>query len=93
MINEGTEFKIHCKTKLNILKKFLSINSTSRVKENARRGINLANIPRFETDKFSGDSTQRKSFYNSFNAAVGQSTSLTNTEKFNYLRTSSHSRV
>ena len=29
IINEGTEFEIYCKTKLNILNKFLNNNNTS----------------------------------------------------------------
>ena len=40
-------------------------------------GSNVVNFPRFEISKFSGDSIPWQSFYDSFNAAGDQSTSLT----------------
>ena len=55
ILNEGTEFEIYCKTKLNILNKLLCINNISRVTENTKRWSNLVKLPRFEISKFSGD--------------------------------------
>ena len=55
ILNEGTEFEIYSKTKLNILNKLLCINNISRVTENTKRWNNLVKLPRFEISKFSGD--------------------------------------
>ena len=43
-------------------------------------------LPKLEIPKFNGDPTKWQSFFDSFQAAVGKSTNLTDVEKFNYLR-------
>ena len=64
--------------------KFLNFNRTSRVKEKTKKGSSVVNLPKFEISKFSGDLAQ--SFYDSFDTAVCQSTSLSDIEKLNYFR-------
>ena len=77
-------FRNILQNQLNILNKFLNFNITSRVKEKTKKGSNVVNLPKFEISKFSGDSTHWQSFYDSFNTAVGQSTSVSGIEKLNY---------
>ena len=86
IINKRTKFEIYCKTRLNILNKLLNINSTYRLKENIKKGSTVVNLPKFEISKFSGGSIHWQSFHDFFNVEVGQSTSLSNIEKFNYCR-------
>ena len=74
IINEGRRFEIYCKTKLNVLYKFLG-KHTGRA--------NTVNLPKLEISKFSGDPTKWQPFFHSFQAAVGKSTNLAGVEKFN----------
>ena len=80
-LNEGTCFEISCKTKLNVLNKFLGQHTGKGHKENVTKRVNTVNLPRL-ISKFNADGTKWQSFFNSFQAAVGKSTNLTGVEKF-----------
>ena len=86
VINEGMCFEIYCKTKLNILNKFLGKHKGRGHNDNVTKRVNTVNLPKLEISKFNGDPTKWQSFFDSFQAAVGKSTNLTGVEKFNYLR-------
>ena len=86
VINEGKYFEIYCKTKLNILNKFLGKHTGRGHDDNVTKRVNTVNLPKLEISKFNGDPTKWQSFFDSFQAAVGKSTNLTGVEKFNYLR-------
>ena len=83
IINEGRLFEIYCKTKLNVLYKFLGKHTRREHDDNVTKRVNTVNLPKLEISKFSGDPTKWQSFFDSFQAAVGKSTNLTSVEKFN----------
>ena len=55
-----------------------SESSTSQVK---------IKLPKLELPKFRGDITQWQGFWDQFNTSIHENTSLSDIEKFNYLRT------
>ena len=83
IINEGRLFEIYCKTKLNVLYKFLGKHTGREHDDNVTKRVNTVNLPKLEISKFSEDPTKWQSFFDSFQAAVGKSTNLTSVEKFN----------
>ena len=83
IINEGRLFEIYCKTKLNVLYKFLGKHTGREHDDNVTKRVNTVNLPKLEISKFSRDPTKWQSFFDSFQAAVGKSTNLTSVEKFN----------
>ena len=44
-------------------------------------------LPKLELPKFTGDITQWQGFWDQFNTSIHENTSLSDVEKFNYLRT------
>ena len=85
IINEGTQFEIYCKTKLNVLNKFLEKHTERGHDDNVAKSVNTVNLQKFEISKLNGYPAKWQLFFDSFQAAVGNSTSLTGMEKFNYL--------
>ena len=49
------------------------------------KSVNTVNLQKFEISKLNGYPAKWQLFFDSFQAAVGNSTSLTGMEKFNYL--------
>ena len=86
IINEGTCFEIYCKTKPNVLNKFLGKHTGRRHDDNVTRRVSTVNLPNPEISKFNVDPKKWQSFFDSFQAAVGKLKNLTDVEKFNYLR-------
>ena len=83
IINEGRRFEIYCKTKLNVLYKFLGKHTGRGHDDNVTKRANTVNLPKLEISKFSGDPTKWQPFFHSFQAVVGKSTNLAGVEKFN----------
>ena len=86
IINKGTRFEIYCKTKLNTLNKFLGKHTGREDNDNVTKRVTTVNLPKLKISKFNGDPTKWQSFFDSFQAAVGESTNLTSVDQFNYLR-------
>ena len=78
--------EINQKARLNALQKFVNKNAATKVDNKSTRGHDNIKLPKLEISKFSGDPTTWQPFIDSFNAAVNNSRSLSNVEKFNYLR-------
>ena len=58
VINEVTCFEIYCKTKLNILNKFLRKHTSRGDNDNVIKRVNTANLPKLELSKFDRDPTK-----------------------------------
>ena len=58
IINESTCFEIYCKTKLNVLNKFLGKHKRSGHDDNVTKRVNTVNLSKLEISKFHGDSTK-----------------------------------
>ena len=62
------------------------LQTRSNVQTHSKQPIDTIKLPKLEIAKFGGDPTTWQQFYDSFTAAIHNSVSLTNVEKFNYLR-------
>lgn len=78
VINEGTQFEITAKAKLNFINKFLSnaFPSQTKVKEQSSARNETVKLSKLEISKFHDNSTARQEFTDSFNAVVHNSKSL-----------------
>lgn len=87
MSEKGMEMEIELKTKISRLKRFIKDHSmqTPKVERVSTKSSNVK-LPRLEIMKFTGEFTKWQTFYDSFEAAVEKNQSLSNIEKFNYLR-------
>ena len=86
IISDGTDYEIHCKAKLNNLDKFLKKKDTTFTPTPQPRSKENIKLPPLEIRKFDGNATKWQTFYDSFNAAIDTSTSISKVEKFNYLQ-------
>ena len=82
VINEGTQFVITAKVKLNSINK--TFPSETKVNEQGQASNETVKLPNLETSKFHGDPTSWQEFIESFTAAVQNQ--LSNVEKINYWR-------
>ena len=89
VVNEGTQFETTAKAKLNskASKTLLSkaFPSQTKVKEQSHARNEIVKLPELEISRFHGDPTAWQKFIDSFAAAVRNSKSLSNVEKFSYL--------
>ena len=88
ILTESTKFEIESKGKLNLITKFIATNTRKKetdVQTRSKQPIETIKLPKLEIEKFGGDPTTWQQFYDSF-TAIHNSVSLTNVEKFNYLR-------
>ena len=72
--------------KLNVLNKLLGKHAVRGHDDNVTKRVNSVNLSKLEISKFNGDPTKWQSFFESFQAAFGKLSNLTDVEKFNYLR-------
>ena len=89
ILTESTKFEIESKGKLNLITKFIATNTRKKetnVQTPSKQPTNIIKLPQLEIAKFGGDPTTWQQFYDSFTAAIHNLVSLTNVEKFNYLR-------
>ena len=70
IINEGRVLK-YTATKLNTLNKFLGKLTGRGHDDNATKTVNTVNLPKLEISKYNGDPTKWQSFFDSFQATVG----------------------
>ena len=71
-----------------MITKFIATNTRKKetdVQTRSKQPIETIKLPKLEIEKFGGDPTTWQQFYDSF-TAIHNSVSLTNVEKFNYLR-------
>ena len=90
-INESTEFELLLEETLIILEELTVKPDDSRSvsAESSRSDVRLraaVKLPRIEIVKFAGEFTKWQTFIDSFTAAVDSSETLSNVEKFTYLR-------
>ena len=80
--------EIELKTKISRLKRFIKEHSTQtpKVERVSTKSSSNVKLPRLEIMKLTGEFTKWQTFYDSFEAAVEKNQSLSNIEKFNYLR-------
>ena len=87
---EGMNIEIELKTNISRLRKFISEHSNKPTKGEANTlptsTKSNVKLPRLEIVKFNGEYTKWQTFYDSFQAAVDNNNTLSNVEKFNYLR-------
>ena len=72
-----------------MITKFIATNTRKKetdVQTRSKQPIDTIKLPELEIEKFGGDPTTWQQFYDSFTAAIHNSVSLTNAEKFNDLR-------
>ena len=89
ILNESTKFEIESKGKLNLITKFTTTNTRKKetdVKTRSKQPIHTIKLRKLEIAKFGGDPMTWQQFHNSFTDAIHNSVSLTNVEKFKYLR-------
>lgn len=89
MSEKGMSLEIELKTKISRLKRFIKEHSMpiqSPKSEKVSTKSSNVKLPRLEIMKFNGEFTKWQTFYDSFEAAVEKNQSLSNIEKFNYLR-------
>ena len=89
ILTESTKFEIESKGKLNLITKFIATNTRKKetdVQTRSKQPIDTTKLPKLEIEKFGGDPTTWQQFYDSFTAAIHNSVSLANVQKFNYLR-------
>ena len=89
MSEKGMSLEIELKTKISRLKRFIKEHSmpiqSPKFEKVSTKSSNVK-LPRLEIMKFNGEFTKWQTFYDSFEAAVEKNQSLSNIEKFNYLR-------
>ena len=88
MSEKDMNIEIELKTKISRLKRFIKEHSTQtpKVERVSTKSSSNVKLPRLEIMKFTGEFTKWQTFYDSFEAAVEKNQSLSNIEKFNYLR-------
>ena len=85
ILTERAKFEIESKGKLNLITKFIATNTRqkeTKVQTSSEQPADTIKLPKLEIAKFGGDPTNWQQFYNSFTAAIHNSVSLTNAEKF-----------
>ena len=89
ILTKSTKFEIENKGKLNLITKFTATNTRKKetdVKTRSKQPIDTIKLRKLEIAKFGDDPTTWQQFHDSFTGAIHNSVSLTNVEKFNYLR-------
>ena len=89
ILSESPKVEIERKGKLNLIAKFIATNTRKKetdVQTRSKQPTDTIKLPKLEIAKFVGYPTTWQQFYDSFTAAIQNSVSLTNVEKFNYLR-------
>ena len=85
ILTERAKFEIESKGKLNLITKFIATNTRqkeTKVQTSSEQPADTIKLPKLEIAKFGGDPTNWQQFYDSFTAAIHNSVSLTNAEKF-----------
>ena len=63
IIKKSTCFEMYCKTKLNVLNKFLGKQAGRGLDDNATMRVNAVNLPKLEISKSNRDPSKWQSFF------------------------------